>query len=80
MASVGYKRTKCMTMTASFRGNAKAVENKDELRHFKVEQVLLAIRDKRKTLIKSTDAPLNSGNLKTIHLTNKYRWRIGNRR
>lgn len=59
-------------MTASFRGIARAVENKDALRHFKVEQqVLLAIRDKRKTFITSTYAALNSGNLKSNHLTNR---------
>lgn len=70
MASRGFKCTNCKIRTASFRGIARALENKGELRHFKVNQQLLsAPRDKRK--INSTYPALDSANLKTNHLTNR---------
>ena len=54
-------------ITALFRGIARAVENKGELRHFKGNQELsLALREKRKS--NSTYPALNSGNLKSNQL------------
>lgn len=66
----GVQVYRCKVRTASFRGIARAVGNKGESRHFKVNQQLFsAPRDKRK--INSTYPALDSANLKSNHLTNR---------